>query len=290
MQDEFYIKHLKDVTALGPILDVLLRSLPRDNLLCSACLDLFELIKKENLKELVRHLVETQREKVAALSYLETFRDLLIRYDQTQGYTTNMDSYFIESEDDVVRRPPNAGARGLMEHIAVDPVEEEYWNTSDDEDENVKPASGSASVNGTPASAKPLVDYASDEEPEENGDAIMSPASSEDDRIKANKSDEDDQSPKIGVINAKSPPERLSEKRRREDDEDDELGKLMQNKRRNSSSAGHNAGTTTALRKKKSFASNRDSGGNGPKKIAISISPALKAAAGQGSPQQDEST
>ncbi|KAJ9137228.1 Component of IIS longevity pathway SMK-1-domain-containing protein [Pleurostoma richardsiae] len=291
LQDEFYIKQISERQVLGPILDVLLQTLPRDNLLCSACLDLFEFIKKENIKELVKHLVETYREKIVALSHLETFRDLLIRYDQTQGYTANMDSYFIESEDDVSRRPNNANTRGLMEHIAVDPVEEEYWNTSDDEDENAKSTGRAGSVNGTSPSTKPLVDYPSDEEADESGDAVMSPVPSDGGKAKAEKTDDGRTSPRIDLATVTSPPERLSEKRRREEEDDDEMGKLMQRKRRNSSSAGQNVPSAVApLRKKRSLSGGRDpSGVNAPRKIAISIS-SLKGAAGHASPEHDETS
>ena len=139
LQDEFYIKHICEKHILGPVLDVLLQTMPRDNLLCSACLDLFEIIRKEGIKELIKHVVENYREKVTALSYLELFRVMLERYEQSQGFMPNVDPYFLDGEDDsaaAARRPTNTGARGLMEHLPVDPAEEEYWNTSDDEDES----------------------------------------------------------------------------------------------------------------------------------------------------------
>ena len=137
-QDEFYVKHMVDKQVVGPILDVLLRTLPRDNLLSSACLELFMLVNKENLKELIKQMVENYREKVMALSYIDIFNDIITRYDQTQGFTTNIDPYF-ESEDEIGRgrSAPGvaAGTRGMIEHLAVDQAQEDYWNTSDDEDD-----------------------------------------------------------------------------------------------------------------------------------------------------------
>ena len=100
LQDSFYTGLIVNNQVLGPVLDVLLRTMPRDNLLCSACLDLFGLINKEDMKELIKHLVENYREKIMALSYMDTFREILGRYDQTQGYTTVGDQYFMESEDE----------------------------------------------------------------------------------------------------------------------------------------------------------------------------------------------
>lgn len=271
---------------LGPILDALIRTLPRDNLLCSACLDLFALILKENTKELIKHLAEKYRDKIIALTYIDLFRDLLERYDQSQGYALNGDSYFVESDDDITaaRRPPgNVGGRG-GEQLAIDEAQEAYWNTSDDEDENQNPANTvrpeSRASNG---SSKPLVEYTSDEEE----DAIMTPVGSASDEG----SKENQQPPATPTMAPVQPPERLSEKRRREEEDDDALEKLTQNKRRNSSSAGSNSsvpGVSPLLKKKGSF----NGGGNksrsregspaavglSAKKIAISISPSIKTA------------
>jgi protein phosphatase-4 regulatory subunit 3 len=323
MQDEFYVNHMVDKQVLGPILDVLLRTLPRDNLLSSACLELFMLVSKENIKELIKQMVENYREKVMALAYIPTFSEILHRYDQTQGFTINIDPYF-ESEDEVGRgRPPNGAARGMMEHISVDQAQEDYWNTSDDEEDftsqhpSAEELQRSLDMMADRSPSKPLVEYTSDEEVDEN-DAVMTnlptgpttgPSPSDESTPSPTPS-----SPASAPTNGTSPsasataaaaaaatappPERLSEKRRREeDDDDDALDKLTQHKRRNSSSAASNAAlpvSTAILRKKRSFtghghgASTTSTGGGSPKgggagggglkKIAISISQAAKAA------------
>ncbi|KAI1399093.1 DUF625-domain-containing protein [Hypoxylon fuscum] len=274
LQDEFYVKHVLEKKVIGPILDVLVETMPRDNLLSSACLEFFEFIRKENIKDLVKHIVENYREKVQALAYLELFRTLIIRYDQTGGF--NMD-YYVEVDDEPRKRANiiNPKTGGLMEHIAMDQAEEEYWNTSDDEEElQGKPGTRPLSANGEPHNAKPLVDYASDEDGDENLEAGALSADEdkqEDGPRKAMESSRD----------AAPPPERLSEKRRREEDEEDDLSKMVQHKRRNSTSASSNTSNVSGvLRKKKSVSSARDAGG-GPKKIAISLSSNLKAGNGQ---------
>lgn len=172
-----------------------------------------------------------------------------------------------------------------MEHIAIDHAEEEYWNTSDDEDDlQGKPGNrGTASINGSSPSTK-LVDYASDEELDE---AIEAGALVADETLAktgdAPKSDE--------ATSAATPPERLSEKRRREEDEEEDLGKFIQHKRRNSTSASSNSSSTSGvLRKRKGSATVRDAG----PKIAISLTPALssaiKAGNGQTGGRQDDET
>lgn len=273
LQEEFYIKQITEKKVLGPILDVLIATMPRDNLLGSACLELFEYIKKENLKELVKHLVENYRDRLTGLSYMSTFREIVLRYDQTQGYTANMD-YFLESEEDMTRRPP-PNAR-LMEHIAVDPHEEEYWETSDPEDEGDEhrgeTSEAAPTTNGSTPS-KPLVDYASDEEADETavGDEDKTMEDEGGETVNSTSTDE-----AASVAAAAEPPERLSEKRRREEDEDeDELGKLMANKRRNSSSSDANSVASNKIgQRRRSFTAG--SGNGTPKKISISLSPAVK--------------
>ncbi|KAK0715846.1 component of IIS longevity pathway SMK-1-domain-containing protein [Lasiosphaeris hirsuta] len=278
LQDDFYIKHIADKQILGPVLDVLLRTMPRDNLLCSACLDLFALINKESIKDLIKHLVENYREKIMALAYMDTFREIVNRYDNTQGYTAQVDPYFLESEDEVGRRPTNSGSRGMMEHLAVDPAQEEYWNASDDEDENPARPTPDQGVTTNGSTPKPLVEYTSDEEGDDNGDAVMTPAAS----LSSDENSKENQEPASGSAPAVGPPpERLSEKRRREEDEDDVMDKLVHHKRRNSSASASSSTSnhsTAALRKKKGFGGSRDASPNGPgqKKIAISISPSIK--------------
>jgi protein phosphatase-4 regulatory subunit 3 len=260
-------------------LEVLSETMPRDNLLTSACLELFEFIRKENLKDLVKYLVGNHRDLMMSFSHLPTFKDMIERYDQTQGYTSNMD-YYLEDNDEITRKPP-PNTR-LMEHITVDPSEEEYWNTSDPEDddeEHQQPDMRDKILpsNGPLTPAKPLVDYPSDEENDEN-------ANGEGDAT-ANSSPEvsgaTEGSP--GLPTVAPPSERVSEKRRREEDDDDELGKLMHNKRRNSSSSESNSTTGSRMTtKRKSFG-----GGTGNGKIAISLSTAVKT--GGGSRSEEES-
>jgi protein phosphatase-4 regulatory subunit 3 len=273
LQDEFYIKHLTEKQVLGPILDVLQETLSRDNLLTSASLEFFEYIKKENLKDLVKHLVANFRERLCSLN-IHTFREIVLRYDQTQGYTSNME-YFLEAEDDLGRKP--VVNQRLMEHITVDQEQDDYWGAEEpdeDEEHQVKDAEKVPSTNGS-ATSKLLVDYASDEEVDENLDPQASV------EVQHTEGGSETVIPvSDGGIGAVPPPERLSEKRRREEDEDeDELGKLMHNKRRNSSASASSGGSPAphphgTLRRRKSFTAG--SGNNTPKKIAISLSPSIR--------------
>lgn len=259
------------------MLDVLIKAISRDSLLSSASLEVFEYIKKENIKDLVKYLVENHRDKLLSLSYMMTFKDILLHYDQTQGYTANMD-FLIDDSDELGRKPP-PGSR-MMEHINIDPAEEEYWNTSDPEDEDEQPQRTAektpATTNGSVTPGTPLVDYPSDED-----DENVDPNAPRPDTEPSKGSEDAD----ITVSSESShtlvsPPERIAEKRRREEDDEDELDKLSQNKRRNSTSAPSSPASQGIARRRKSFSPGSGNAGQGPKKMTISLSTSIKSSSG----------
>ena len=266
-----------------PILNIVIETMPRDNLLNSACLEFFDFIKRENIKTLISHLVENYRDRIKDITYVDTFSNFVLRYDQTQGFAPSMETSFLDTEEDTPKRPETGrGNRWETGIKDLDAAEEEYFNTSDDEEEiSGKSPSTRASMNGASPLSKPLVDYPSDEENESmETDPTTGTVDNADANTPESSSSKDTENEVIltPTSSAPTPPERLSEKRRREDDEEDELGKLSHSKRRNSSSsAGSN--TSSVLRRKKSFTNtshgNSGSGGK-PNKIAISLSPAIK--------------
>jgi protein phosphatase-4 regulatory subunit 3 len=280
LQDEFYNQQMMQEHLFEPILNIVVETMPRDNLLNSACLEFFDFIKRESIKTLITHLVENYREKMKTITYVETFSYFILRYDQIQGLAPSMETSFLDTEEDTPKRP-ETGRGNRWEGIKdLDAAEEEYFNTSDDEDEtSCKSPSSRRLINGA-SPLKPLVDYPSDEETE-NMDT--DPVATLPAKTSSTSSSTSDNSDKNGVLTPASPsaapppPERLSEKRRREEDEEDELGKLAHPKRRNSSSSmGSN--TSSVLRRKKSFTNNAHGSGAGgkPNTIAISISTAIK--------------
>ena len=62
LQDEFYIRHMIKYKLFEPILNLVVETMPKDNLLNSACLEFFEFIRRENLKHIITHLAESYRE------------------------------------------------------------------------------------------------------------------------------------------------------------------------------------------------------------------------------------
>ncbi|EFE35130.1 uncharacterized protein ARB_06086 [Trichophyton benhamiae CBS 112371] len=151
LHDTFYHAQLTHNNTFDLILNIVYETMPRDNLLNSACLDLFEFIKRENIKPIIGHVVERYREKIQNITYVDTFQNLILRYDQMQGYGTNAATgaessdaaSTVFSQDEASSTPTRMiisggaqrwGAMGVRDLTAA---EEEYFETSDDEEDEV---------------------------------------------------------------------------------------------------------------------------------------------------------
>jgi protein phosphatase-4 regulatory subunit 3 len=310
LQDQFYANQITQNNTFDLILDIVVETMPRDNLLNSACLDLFEFIKRENIKAIILHVVETYREKLKDITFVDTFQNLILRYEQMQGYNPDMDQTLFSQDDDM---PPNSrthvngGQRWGQELKEMDPAEEEYFNTSDDDedepreemthDERLRQVSERMhwhqrrlraempNGNASPLT-KPLVDYPDDDDDEcIDTKGMQTPLTPESEKENSSPESKTTTSPEkklqpspeiksTAESQLQQPPERLSEKRRREEDEeDDELVKLSTGiKRRNSSTSNASASTLSSagsLRRKKSFLRSKQA----PDTISTSASP-----------------
>ncbi|KAL8698459.1 MAG: hypothetical protein Q9224_001839 [Gallowayella concinna] len=279
LNDDYYVQQMTKNFLFEPILNIVYDTMPRDNLLNSVCLELFEYIKRENVKPVIIHVVENYRAKLEEINYVDTFQSLILRYDQMQGYNPDADTtLFGQDHEGIAQRTTINGNQRWQGVKEMDAAEEAYFNTSDDEDElaNKKVSSKRPSMtNGVSPLARSLVDYPEDEdEPLEGSTEATERRPME--RMNAQAVDEVAKS-RIPVPST-PPPERLSEKRRREeDDEEDELGKLSTTKRRSSSvsstssgiSIGSNSGNV--LRRKKGFMSGGKEPGSSSDKIKISL-------------------
>lgn len=190
----------------------------------------------------------------------------------------------------------------------MDAEQEEYFNTSDEEDNLpttgepiVKPANGGASL----PPLKPLVDYPDDDAMDVASDEILKK-----DLVGTTGSSKEEVPASATTITLKLPsgtappvtsflstpkpeeplsgaptPERLAEKRRREEEDDDELGKLSRNKRKSPTGGLFGQGV---LNRKRSFGG---SGSPPSKKIAINLAvkttATASAAAGEGERGKD---
>ena len=174
LQDEFHNRQLIQYRLFEPIMAIVEETQPRDNLLNSACLDLFEYIRREGVKQLIVHLVENYRERLERLTYVGLFQMLVQRYDQMQaGYVPSTvngvdDGSFTTQEAGTPRGLVNGRAAfsGLRE---MDNDEEAYFDDIEEDEETALPTKAKVGLglpNGTGASpAKPpLVNYPEDED------------------------------------------------------------------------------------------------------------------------------
>jgi protein phosphatase-4 regulatory subunit 3 len=266
LQDEFHNRQLIQHGLFEPILNIVYETMPRDNLLNSACLELFEYIKRENIKQLIVHLVEHHRERLLGITYVNTFQNLLIKYEALQmpPQASGEDSF--TTQEGTPQRTINGQRHsGLRE---ADADEEAYFNGDDDmdgedDDDSSLPTTAKVNLPNGASPLRPLVSYPDDEE--DTMDLLASSPDQNKDKKNTSSSEptSTDAAPEIPEIDSpqersrgrdrkpvpmegspgvqqQSPPESVAIKRRREeDDEDNELGKLMSGgsgvKRRNSS-------------------------------------------------------
>lgn len=268
-----------------PILDIVCETMPRDNLLNSACLELFEYIRHNNLKAVITHVVENYRDKIQNITCVDVFANLILRYEQLQGYRPDLEMSFTSNDEDTSlnrsQSTSNGVQRGAWQGLKdTDAEEEAYFNGSDnEEDELALEPQRKFSLNGTTSPVRPLVDYPDDDE-DAMDTSPDAPATAVPHDVIDGTAGEHSRAAKSAVPAAlaapatQTPPESIAEKRKREASEDeDELGKLSTQplKRRGSSSSNSSVGSARreALTGRKS--ANFNAGKDGGKRIAISL-------------------
>ncbi|KAI9723538.1 MAG: Platinum sensitivity protein [Chrysothrix sp. TS-e1954] len=271
IQDEFHLRQIKDHRLLEPVLNLIIATMPRDNLLNSACLELFEYIRREGLKSLIIDIVEKYRDRLVSITYVDVFHGLLRRYDQlmnpgpppeAQNREEGADSSFMTSEADTPNTRHitiNGGAQRWSQGLKEpDPEEDAYFNTSDNEDDDEDELSrdepptlpGAMSNGFRPSPMKPLVDYGDDEDDDLAAHVRAERPQPAKTALPREKSLDSTSSPTSAHSNAlstplstPSPPTSIPEKRPRDaeddEDDDDELGKLSAGRKRRSSDRQH---------------------------------------------------
>jgi protein phosphatase 4 regulatory subunit 3 len=276
LQDEFYYDQMREHRVFGPILDIVLQTMHRDNLLNSACLEMFEFVKREGIKPVINHLVESYKGRLEQISCVDIFGHLIQRHEVIMGYDPSLEGTLFDRDED--GPPPKNRVNGHHRWQGareMDATEEEYFDTSDDEDDlGAKAKAAPPLTNGVSTQTKPLVDYPDDEE--EATDSRLKPFYDEMPAEPKGGKQFPASPPGAAMPLSQNPPERLSEKRRREEDEEDELGKLTLAKRRSASTSpaasanSHSSNPGSQIRRRKSFVPTRESHVGG-KKIAISL-------------------
>ncbi|XVE82246.1 hypothetical protein DITRI_Ditri15bG0132600 [Diplodiscus trichospermus] len=166
--DEHLINHFVKNNLLKPVVDAFVANGNRYNLLNSAVLELFEYIRKENLKLLVKYIVDSFWNQLVKFEHLASIHSLKVKYEQcleicgTKTYVNALDP------------------RKRIDERALEKEEEDYFNEDSDEEDTTS-ASHAPKVQSQPvvsngvassySSLSPrsggLVDYDDDEDDED---------------------------------------------------------------------------------------------------------------------------
>ncbi|KAL6990056.1 hypothetical protein U1Q18_015805 [Sarracenia purpurea var. burkii] len=170
--DEHLMNHIVKNNLFKPIIEAFVCNGNRYNLLNSVILELIEYIRTENLKILLKYLVDSFWDQLVKFENLTVIHFLKVKYDQS------LESSGMKSAVNML------DTRKRIDERALEKEEEDYFNEESDEEDS---ASASASVshlpnippqpvlsNGSAASLPPLssksgrlVDYDFDEEDED---------------------------------------------------------------------------------------------------------------------------
>jgi protein phosphatase-4 regulatory subunit 3 len=132
LKDEFYNRHMVKNNLFESVMATFVANGAKYNLLNSAVIEMIDFIRRENIKTLVKHIVETYRDQFSSVTYVETFTDLIVRYDQnTEGERAE------EGGTAGKNSPPRQQRRR-----AVESEDEAYFNESDDETPGEQAAAG----------------------------------------------------------------------------------------------------------------------------------------------------
>lgn len=233
LSDDFYNLNLVKQNIFEPTIRLLLDTDGKDCLLNSACLDLIEHIRRENIKFLINHLINQFGTVLDTITYISTCKQLRLKFEQNNEVPeSSQDNVEESSSGDSFDKKANTDGWSLS---TIDNEEEEYFNGSDEED-NVPPQVVKPTI--------PLVGYGDDddddeEDEEEEGvekttqlpsespsaDIPMhedSDASSDTSRKSTKRTTDDAE---IETENSFSPPPFKARKTEEDDDDDDVLAK-----------------------------------------------------------------
>ncbi|XP_019263565.1 PREDICTED: serine/threonine-protein phosphatase 4 regulatory subunit 3 isoform X1 [Nicotiana attenuata] len=168
-QDEHLMNYIAKHNLLKPVVDAFFANGDRYNLLNSAVLELFEHIRKDNLKILLKYLVDSFWDELVKFEKLTSIHSLKIKYEQS------LDCSGTRSVGDLLDDP-----RKRVNERGLEKEEEEYFNEDSDEEDSASASVANASraqaqpalLNGSapsPSSVRSgaLVDYDDDEDDED---------------------------------------------------------------------------------------------------------------------------
>ncbi|KAK9453227.1 component of IIS longevity pathway SMK-1-domain-containing protein [Dipodascopsis uninucleata] len=285
--DEFYCRFLVKNRLITPIVKLFLEVGDKNNLINSACLEFFEFIRsgsfkpdyQRNMKLIVDHVVSLHRKEIEVLAKFDTIRNLIARYDQLHEESSDGP----KQDESAAKMQIQANGRwNSLREMELD--EEEYFNTSDDDDNNIEGDASTGAAENILEEVKSISsedkssvavknkDAVSDRLTDDSTESIEEPVLNSTIKQSAteNSLPVDLESGSLPCLDTSTSDttrlKLLGEKRRRDGDErddDDELDKLSTMKKKKSSSPGGHFSNNSAKR----FLSSTT------KKIAIALGP-----------------
>jgi hypothetical protein len=86
VQEVFYNRYIVKKDLFKGVMKLLERHLHRNNLINSAIIELFDYIRIKNVKELIKYMVDKYRTLYEKLDYVDTYKMLIVKYDQNEQY------------------------------------------------------------------------------------------------------------------------------------------------------------------------------------------------------------
>ncbi|KAE8714222.1 putative protein translocase [Hibiscus syriacus] len=168
-RDEHLINHFVKKNLLKPVVDAFVANGNRYNVLNSAVLELFEYIRKENVKLLVKHIVDSFWDQLVKFENLASIHSLKVKYEQClENCGTKANVNVLDSRERIDKR-------------ALGKEEEDNFNEDGDEEDTTsesftrKVQSQPVSSDGVAASCPSLsprsgglVDYDDDDDDDED--------------------------------------------------------------------------------------------------------------------------
>lgn len=149
LKDEFYNRYLVRNNLFEPIMNAFFENGDRYNLLNSAVLELVDFIRRENIKGLLMHLVEQYSHKFEDIDYVETFKQLKLKFDQSQERMGDVSTEPAGGPASIVRGRTYVFPAGEHGHVLpmrrrreereLDKDEEDYFSEDADSSDDHRP-------------------------------------------------------------------------------------------------------------------------------------------------------
>lgn len=143
-----FLSHLTKLEVFKPIVELTIKESRRDTLVNSSCQEFFEFMRRENIKDVIAHIMLNYEDRIKALSEIrfcgQCFKGFIRRYEM------NIHPPPLEVEEKLPLHQP-------LEMRRVDVDEESYFNgdDEDDEDDGVTPGPHPAPTSPLPTLLSP---------------------------------------------------------------------------------------------------------------------------------------